>query len=121
MFEHKKQPLAPAAKYYRRVARSILFTLLIILFSLVLGVLGYHFIGRASWIDALHNSSMILSGMGPVIDIENNAGKLFSSFFALFSGIVFITNVGIVLAPALHRLFHKLHLDDAGEMGMSKS
>ena len=114
MYEHRKQPLATAGKYYRRVARSILFTLVIIFFGLLVGIFGYHFIARASWIDALHNSSMILSGMGPVIEIDNNAGKLFSSFYALFSGIVFITNVGIVLAPALHRLFHKLHLEDGG-------
>jgi len=50
--------------------------------------------------------------MGPVIEIKTTAGKLFSSFYALFSGVVFITNIGIILAPAIHRLFHALHVDD---------
>jgi hypothetical protein len=55
---------------------------------------------------------MILSGMGPVVVIESDAGKYLSSFYALFSGIVFITNIGIVLAPAVHRIFHILHLEE---------
>jgi hypothetical protein len=64
------------------------------------------------WIDALHNASMILSGMGPVVEIKTVSGKLFSSFYALFSGIAFITNIGIILAPAAHRLFHRLHMEE---------
>jgi len=54
---------------------------------------------------------MILSGMGPVVEIKTTGGKLFSSFYALFSGIAFITNIGIILAPAAHRLFHRLHVE----------
>jgi hypothetical protein len=55
---------------------------------------------------------MILSGMGPVVEIKTDAGKYFSSFYALFSGVAFITNIGMLLAPMAHRLFHKLHLDE---------
>jgi hypothetical protein len=54
---------------------------------------------------------MILSGMGPVAEIKSVGGKLFSSFYALFSGVAFITNIGILLAPAAHRIFHKLHAE----------
>jgi len=75
-------------------------------------VLGYHYIGEIVWIDALHNASMILSGMGPVADIKNFWGKIFSSAYALFSGVVFITNIGFILAPAAHRFFHRLHVDE---------
>jgi hypothetical protein len=77
-----------------------------------IGVLGYHYWGPMGWLDSLHNASMILGGMGPVIEIKTNAGKYFSSFYALFSGIAFITNIGMLLAPLAHRLFHKLHLDE---------
>ena len=55
---------------------------------------------------------MILSGMGPVVEIKTVTGKWFSSFYALFSGVVFITNIGIILAPAMHRMFHRLHIED---------
>ena len=80
--------------------------------SLLIGIIGYHYLGDASWLDAVHNSSMILGGMGPVIEITSVSGKLFSSAYALFCGVIFITNVGIILAPALHRLFHRLHLEE---------
>jgi hypothetical protein len=87
------------------------FMLTLIFFSLLIGVIGYHYFAGAKWIDAFHNASMILSGMGPVITIESQAGKIFSSFYALFSGLVFVTNIGVLLAPVLHRIMHSIHLD----------
>jgi hypothetical protein len=61
---------------------------------------------------------MILSGMGPVIDAKivlTKSAKLFASFYALFSGITFLTTFGILIAPVLHRFFHKLHLEKEGD------
>lgn len=112
MYEHRKQPLASKATFYQRIFKNIIIAFLIMLVCLVIGVLGYHYLGMASWLDSIHNASMILSGMGPVIEIETVSGKIFSSGYALFSGVVFITNVGVILAPAIHRIFHRLHLED---------
>lgn len=112
MYEHRKQPLASKATYYQRVLKNILFAALILSICLLIGIAGYHYWGEATWIDALHNASMILSGMGPVIEMKTDSGKIFSSVYALFSGVVFITNVGIILSPALHRLYHRLHLEE---------
>ncbi len=112
MYEHRKQPLASKATFYQRVLKNIIIAFMILAVCLVIGIAGYHFLAEASWIDALHNASMILSGMGPVIEIQTTAGKLFSSAYALFSGVVFITNVGVILAPAVHRIFHRLHLNE---------
>ena len=85
---------------------------MLLFICLSIGVLGYHYTDQIAWIDALHNASMILSGMGPVVEIKTTEGKLFSSFYALFSGIAFITNIGVILAPMAHRLYHRLHVDD---------
>jgi len=49
--------------------------------------------------------------MGPVNTLTADAGKLFASFYALFSGIVFLVSVGVLLAPILHRMFHYFHLE----------
>jgi hypothetical protein len=49
--------------------------------------------------------------MGPVDHLDTNAGKLFAAFYALFSGISFITFTGVLFAPVYHRFLHKLHLD----------
>ena len=66
------------------------------------------------WLDALLNASMILGGMGPVTELQTTAGKLFASFYALFSGVVFLAAAGMVIAPLAHRLLHWLHLESAG-------
>jgi len=79
---------------------------------LIFGMIGFRYTASAAWIDALHNASMLLSGMGPVITINSVTGKLFSSFYALFSGVVFITNIGVILAPLMHRVIHRFHLDE---------
>lgn len=78
----------------------------------MIGILGYHYSANVSWLDSLHNASMILAGMGPVVEIKTNIGKWFSSFYALFSGVVFITNIGIILAPVAHRMFHRLNIEE---------
>ena len=112
MYEHKKQPLAPLPVFWNRMATNILLGIGILFVCLMTGVLGYHYTDNIPWLDALHNASMILSGMGPVVEIRSDAGKWFSSLYAIFSGVVFITNIGIILAPAVHRFFHKLHIED---------
>ncbi len=112
MFEKKHQPLAHRHVFIKRSARHVMLGVTIIAICLFIGVAGYHYVDGVPWIDSLHNASMILGGMGPVVEIKSVAGKIFSSAYALFCGVMFITTIGIILAPAVHRFFHKLHLDD---------
>jgi hypothetical protein len=115
MLENKNQPVAPISVFKRRIAKSFMFGMAIMFFCLLLGVVGYHYTADIGWLDSLHNASMILSGMGPVVTINNTLGKLFSSFYALFSGVIFITNIGVMLAPAIHRFFHRMHVQNPGD------
>jgi hypothetical protein len=80
--------------------------------ALGIGIIGYHEFANLSWIDSILNASMILTGMGPVDRMTTDSSKLFSSFYALFSGVVFLSSVGLLLAPIFHRILHKFHLDD---------
>jgi hypothetical protein len=112
MYEHHCQPILPAKKFWGRFLGHFSLAILLILFSLSIGILGYYFIERFSLIDSVLNASMILGGMGPVDALKTNAGKLFASFYSLFSGIVFLASVGIMMAPVAHRLLHKLHLSE---------
>lgn len=111
MYEHKSENLLPFRKFLRRLARHVLAGLAIIAASLGLGVAGYHFLEGLPWIDALLNASMILGGMGPVDPLKTTAGKVFASGYALFSGVIFLVVVGIMIAPAAHRVLHRLHLE----------
>ena len=112
MYEHKTKPLLSRAKFTLRVIMHVAVALIVLLFSLGLGVVGYRVICGFQWMDSMLNASMILAGMGPVDKPDADAGKLFASLYALFSGIVFIGVAGIVIAPIAHRLLHKLHLED---------
>ena len=111
MLEHHTQPLATRAEFARRMLRYSLVTGGIIVFSLIVGMLGYHYLESLSWIDSLLNASMILGGMGPVNPLQTNAGKLFASFYALYSGIILLASVGILVTPIFHRFMHRFHLE----------
>jgi len=114
-YEHKLQAIASQKVFIKRVYKNTLLASGILSFCLLIGIVGYKYLGQMDWIDALHNASMILSGMGPVIEIKTTSGKLFSSFYAIFSGVAFITNFGVLIAPLAHRFFHMLHAEDIDE------
>ena len=111
-FEKNGERLATWPRFARRMAISLIITLTIVTVALMAGVLGYHAIAKLSWVDSLLNASMILTGMGPVDPMKDTASKLFASAYALFSGVVFLSAVGVVLSPILHRIIHAFHIDD---------
>ena len=110
-FEHHTQPMATQAEFTRRIVRFGILAAGIILFSLGIGILGYHYLESLSWIDSVLNASMILGGMGPVNTLQTNAGKIFASFYALYSGIVLLASVGVLATPVFHRFMHRFHLE----------
>jgi hypothetical protein len=121
MYEHRNQSLLPRPAFLLRLTTHVGIALGVIFGSLGLGVLGYHFLGGFAWIDALVNASMLLGGMGPVDALHTTAGKLFASFYALYSGMVFLVAVGIIFAPIFHRILHHFHLEAEGENDGSAS
>lgn len=119
MFEHRHEPLAPRTEFYRRMAAYSGVSIGIIAVSLGIGILGYHYFEGLSWIDSLVNASMLLGGMGPVNPLHTVAGKLFASFYALFSGMILLVAVGVLIAPIFHRFLHHFHLEIEDEDGKS--
>ena len=115
MYEKKHEPLLTKPDFIKRLGFNFFLTTLILLSSLGLGILGYYYFCHFSWIDSLLNASMILSGMGPTSTIHDSNiwGKVFASFYALFSGIGFISSVSILLAPIIHRFYHNFHIENA--------
>ena len=80
--------------------------------SLSIGMWGYSHFEHMGWRDAFVNASMLLAGMGPVKVDLSDSGKVFAGIYALYSGLVVIAMAGLLLAPAVHRLMHKVHWDD---------
>ena len=105
----------PLPIFIRRLGRNLLIGLGIIAFSLILGMAGYRHYEGMSWVDAYINASMILSGMGPVTQLNTDAGKIFAGSYALFSGIIFLVVIAVIFAPLIHRFLHKFHMEESNK------
>ncbi|MDQ2985089.1 MAG: hypothetical protein M3R13_00010 [Armatimonadota bacterium] len=117
MYEDRRKEPISIQRFRRRVLHHSFWIIIIFAVALGIGTLGYHFIAGLEWVDALLDSSMILSGMGPVSDLHTDAAKLFASFYAVFSGIVFIGVAGLLIAPFAHRLLHHFHWEESDNEG----
>ncbi len=111
MYEHKNQPLLSLKLFIVRLLKHFALSFSLFMVSLGIGVLRYRNFEGLSWIDAFLNASMILGGMGPIDKISSINGKLFASFYALFSGMIFTAGTAIIFAPIAHRILHQLHLE----------
>ena len=111
-FEHRSQPVLRWPAFLKRLATSFALGLALILASLYVGMAGYHYFEKLSWIDAFVNAAMILSGMGPLAQPATTGGKLFAGIYAIYSGLAVVMIAGITFAPVVHRFLHKLHADD---------
>ena len=110
---HKKLP--PRRDFALHLLRNLAYVSVLIAGSLAMGATGYHAFASLPWLDATLNAAMILTGMGPVDPLTTSAGKVFGIFYALFSGVAFLTMVAMLLAPAAHRLLHRFHLELQGK------
>jgi hypothetical protein len=115
MYENRRDRLLTRAEFAWRVLGHLAFAIAAAAIALCVGIAGYHYLAGLNWIDSLLNASMILGGMGPVDPLKTDASKLFASFYALFSGLFFIGVLGILLAPFIHRVMHRLHMDEGGD------
>ena len=115
--ENRKQQVVPLRHFMRRMFRYFMVSIGLIIISLCIGVLGYHFSGKLGWLDSFHMACMILTGMGPVIEMKTAGAKIFSSFYALYSGVAFLSMTAVFFAPIVHRVLHILQVDTPDDSG----
>jgi hypothetical protein len=104
--------LATRAVLAQRIWGNVVWAVVIIAISLIVGMAGYMYFGPMGVAQAFANAAMILSGMGPLDKLSTPGGYYFEGAYALVSGLVFFAVAGLVLAPMLHRLLHRFHLED---------
>jgi hypothetical protein len=109
--EHRKQKVASLPRFLLRQSRFGLFAFLLISISVCIGTVGYHQFANLLWLDSFYMACMILTGMGPVVEMATEQAKLFSSFYALYSGVAFLSITAVFFAPIVHRLLHILHVE----------
>lgn len=113
LYEHGGQPLLPRHRFVQRMWQHFLVAIILIAVSLLVGMIGYHWLARMSWLDSFLNAAMLLGGMGPVGDIPTASGKVFAGVYALYAGLVLIASAAVLLTPVLHRVMHRVHLEGA--------
>jgi hypothetical protein len=115
--------MPPRVLFFRRLARNASIAIGVIGGGLFIGMTGYHWLGGLTWQEAFYYSAMILSGEGPPPDPQALTAvglshlHLFAGFYALFSGVTFITTVAVLFAPVVHRFLHRFHLEIYGREG----
>jgi hypothetical protein len=109
------KPLAPRKVFVRRLLASTAVGLALVAVSLAAGMAGYHGYEGLPWLDAFLNASMILSGMGPLMQPVTTGGKLFAGLYALYSGLAVLIIAGVMFAPIVHRFLHRFHIEAGKE------
>jgi hypothetical protein len=111
MFERRHQPVLPIPAFARRLANVGALSLVLVLGSLAVGMLGYRFFEGQGWVEAFLNASMLLAAMGPVGKPETTGGMIFAGCYALYCGLLFISLTGLLLTPVVHRVLHHFHAE----------
>jgi phosphotransferase system glucose/maltose/N-acetylglucosamine-specific IIC component len=110
-FEHRKQPLVTRRSFVRRLLFAAVLSAVLLAIWTVIGMIGYHTFAGLGWVDAFLNSAMIVGGMGPVDVLNNQPAKIFAGFYAILSGVIFLSVFGLLFGPVFHRFMHRFHLD----------
>lgn len=111
---HFVGPLPPRKLFLLRFRRAATYALALVGVTLLIGMIGYRLLEDLPWLDAFHQSAMLLSGMGPVVNVKTTAGKLFDGIYALFCGVILLASTGLLFAPVIHRILHRFHIEDRG-------
>jgi hypothetical protein len=111
LFERHHEKLLPRRAFIRRLLKYTAISAALVLVSLVIGMVGYRLSEGMSWVDAFLNAAMLMGGMGQVTTLQNDGGKVFAGFYALYCGLVELIAIGIFAAPIVHRFLHYFHLE----------
>lgn len=112
MYEHKNKPLISRQHFRKRMLNHVLLALTLVVLSLSVGVAGHIYFDDMSFITALVASTTLMSGQGLSVLPESITRQLFASLYGILCGYVYVATSSIIIAPVLHRVFHKFHLDD---------
>ncbi|MBE4618166.1 hypothetical protein [Vibrio navarrensis] len=114
-FESVHQDVISFERFVWRCVRYALIALLVLLIGLMPGIGGFVWITGLSVEQALLNALSMVSGLElpyPVADLlESTATHLFLALYSLFIEGVFFAALATLFAPAIHRLFHRLHCE----------
>jgi hypothetical protein len=111
-FEKRHHKLASPEVFSQRLLRHGVLAFGTIIAALAIGMAGYVGFEGMRFIDAFVNSAMILSGMGPMGELQHDSAKIFAGIYAIACGLLIFAIAGLMLVPVFHRILHDFHVDD---------
>jgi len=111
MYEKLLQKPISRSRFFRRIILHLGIIFLIIMVSLAIGICGFMFFENIPFHKAFLNTAILLSGLGLIDRPMTPSGHWFIGIFGLYSGLVFLASLGVLMAPIIHRIVHKLHWD----------
>lgn len=109
MFERPHEQLLSRPRFAWRMAKFLAAAAAIDLLAVAFGAAGYRIFEGLSWLDAVVNASMVMTGNGPVNQLKTPGGRLFAAVDALLGEAVYILVVAVLLTPVVHRFLHAFH------------
>jgi len=111
VFEHHQEPIVSRSVFFKRVIKCMLVAMTLLAGSIFIGAAVYHYQEGLSWLEAVLNAVMIMTGLGLVDNLHTTQAKVFTCFYAILTAVVFYMALAIIFAPLIHRFLHRFHLE----------
>lgn len=69
---------------------------IILIINIAIGTIGFRYTENMGWLDSMTDTCLIISTMGPRYYAKTTGGKIFTSVFSLYSGLIFIVIFGVL-------------------------
>ncbi|WP_333794952.1 hypothetical protein [Hyphomicrobium sp.] len=112
MYEKISDRLIPTERFLWRLLKHALYVFCLLAVSLTVGAVGFMLLEGSSLEAAAFQSAHILSGFGLAQVPSSLPGRMFAAAFGLYASLFFLAAFSVIFAPVVHRILHKLHLDE---------
>jgi hypothetical protein len=119
-FERQDEHLISNRQFAARLLGFAVLGVAIEVAVILIGSLGFHYIGGLTWLDGALNATMVITGNGPAFEPHTEGAKIFQIIFSLSGVICFILILSAMLAPILHRVLHHFHITPNDSTPMTK-